>query len=272
MVTMNLHEATEHTYTHRWAAQRDGEKSRARALRCLEHLPKEPTRRDYATLAVKLAGEGMSDATVNRHLAALRVVLRTRADLGGPAAPALPGRREPESRQRVFSDAELGRLAGGIGQDNPAAGRLVTFLAETGLRLGEALALRWSDFGPDMVTVRRAKGGRPRVVPLTRPALDALGCWDPEHSQGRVWEGLTESTFRRLWQRTRESMGLLEDPEAVPHALRHTCATRLGEAGVGLHVIQEWLGHRDLKTTAGYLHATSGALKAAARKLEGGEV
>jgi integrase len=74
--------------------------------------------------------------------------------------------------------------------------------------------------------------------------------------------------LRNAWEKARELMGMDTDPQFVPHMLRHTCATRLSQAGVSLPVIKEWLGHTTIQTTIRYAHFNKKDLMMAAKALE----
>lgn len=49
-------------------------------------------------------------------------------------------------------------------------------------------------------------------------------------------------------------IGLAEDTQFVPYALRHTCCSRLVQRGVNLRVVQEWMGHKTITVTLRYAH------------------
>lgn len=63
-------------------------------------------------------------------------------------------------------------------------------------------------------------------------------------------------------------MRLETDSEFVIHALRHTCASRLVNAGVDLYVVKEWLGHSSIQMTEKYAHLNPDKLVHAANVLE----
>lgn len=84
-------------------------------------------------------------------------------------------------------------------------------------------------------------------------------------------EFLFEITLRQIeyaWNVARAALGLMNDPEFVPHALRHSCATGLLAAGMDIRHVQGWLGHTNIKTTQRYTHLIPAALEAAHAKLE----
>jgi hypothetical protein len=62
-------------------------------------------------------------------------------------------------------------------------------------------------------------------------------------------------------------LGLQDDGDFVFHVCRHTCATRLLDAGVHLLVMKEWLGHKNIETTMRYSHVKPENLSAALAKL-----
>ena len=63
-------------------------------------------------------------------------------------------------------------------------------------------------------------------------------------------------------------MQLDRDTQFIPHALRHTCASRLVQRGVSLLVVKEWMGHKSIVTTQRYSHLAAQNLFDAARVLE----
>ena len=57
-------------------------------------------------------------------------------------------------------------------------------------------------------------------------------------------------------------------PDVTLHILRHTCASHLGQRGVNLYVVKEWLGHSSIKVTERYAHLSQGNLSGALAALE----
>jgi site-specific recombinase XerD len=120
--------------------------------------------------------------------------------------------------------------------DLPAKALLIAvFLVETGLRVGEAVALELDLPAPEDIVVR-GKGDKERFVPLSPRAREAI-----EKLGGRIpW---TVRHIERVFRRAGFN----------PHRLRATFATALGEAGVDAFVIQDLLGHASPQTTRSYL-------------------
>ncbi len=247
--------AVELTYQSRWAGSKDGERSRTRALYAgLELLTAHPPFGYTQAWAVRegLTQKGMAPGTVNRHLAAYFSVWRTCVQRGllqhGPPSGVLL--KEPRGRTRVVTDDELLALTGHMGLPG---GLLATFLARTGCRVSEALGLTAADvdWNGDAVTFRDTKNGDDRTIPLPRDGRGYVGMYvvgvSARPSQGE---------FNREWDRARRKMGLENDPGFVPHALRHTYASRLVNAGVPLPVVARLLGHRSIRTTMRYTHVS----------------
>ena len=127
------------------------------------------------------------------------------------------------------------------------------FLVETGCRFSEPMQVRWSDIDRRQVVLWDTKGGEPRKVPLT-PEAAAVVPWTRESlAQGPFFD-MDYHSFRRHWNAAKKRAGLLKDKQVVPHVLRHTCASRLVQAGVDLRRVQKWLGHADIQMTLKYAH------------------
>lgn len=137
---------------------------------------------------------------------------------------------------------------------------VVTVLYGCGLRISECLGLRGADAPlPDMLRVR-GKGGKERLVPVlpaARAAVDryVAACPHPLTGAAPLFRGarggaLNPRLVSGVMARTRMQLGL--PSTATPHALRHSFATHLLEAGGDLRAIQELLGHASLSTTQAY--------------------
>jgi site-specific recombinase XerD len=161
--------------------------------------------------------------------------------------------------------------AGGLDGDAGWAARdraLLELLYAAGLRVGELVALDWSDIDLSGRTLRvLGKGGKERMVPFGRPAAAALAAWlkEWEARRERTTDADAEPVFlnargtrlndrsvRRVIDRAARAAGV--PPGVHPHTLRHTFATHLLEGGADLRAIQELLGHSSLSTTQKYTH------------------
>jgi len=128
-----------------------------------------------------------------------------------------------------------------------------------GIRVSEAAGINREAVDLQERVVRvMGKGRKERMVPFGPPAAEALVAWmdtlqDSEPALFRN-KNNTRLSVRSIWQICRDS-GRKHGIHGVhPHALRHSCATHLLNAGADLRAIQEQLGHASISTTQRYLH------------------
>jgi integrase/recombinase XerD len=164
-------------------------------------------------------------------------------------------------RPEVFSAQEIERLlTKGASQLRERAFLATVYAA--GLRLNEACHLRLTDIQSErkQIRVEQGKGGKDRYTILSNRLLDLLReywrVYRPAHwlfpGQRAPSRPLLDATAQRIYYRALQRAGLPR--RGGIHALRHSFATHLLEAGVDLPALQRLLGHRSLKTTAHYLH------------------
>lgn len=216
-----------------------------------------------------------SDATINRKMFALLSVLRRLHERGLPAPPVPKYRNLDESdnaRQFVFTASQESELfeqvrlldtrecrnvsGHPIKRDAHAYLDLFVFLADVGCRLSAALSVRWEDiFEDDAATYVRffrrehLKGGRPRTTPLSLRAAEAIHRRKAVAGTGPFTD-LNKRRAQDQWALAKASTSLAGEKEAVIHSLRHTCATRMLQATGDIKLVQDWLGHSALQTTA----------------------
>jgi integrase/recombinase XerD len=230
-----------------------------------------------------LAERGLAPASQARKLSALRRFFRflfeegdrkddPTARLDGPT----PSRDIPD----VLSREEVSRLIAACGDDVRLA-CLVELLYGAGLRASELVSLtlgslprrkggRWA--GGDIII--RGKGGKERLCPLGRPALEALSNWLEERqaSDAKVRaedfvfpsRGASGHLTRRRLGQLLEALALeagLDPARVHPHALRHAYATHLLQGGADLRAVQMLLGHADIATTQIYTHVLTDELQ-----------
>lgn len=180
--------------------------------------------------------------------------------------------------RRALTEAET-RAAKRVMDDHPD-GLLLALLYYTGARIGEALALQWSDIDLKAQTVsiskavRRATGeiGPPktkngvRVVPLAPQLADRLRslrglphAFVFPHPNGGHYTCVDKTVWPRLMAAMWAADTSIEavDGRAIltPHYFRHNFASVLYSAGIDMLAAQKFLGHADLSTTMGiYTH------------------
>jgi integrase len=219
-----------------------------------------------------LRKKGNSPGTINRKLASLSAMFTDAEERGGCIKkPRLIRQPEPTHRVRYLTVEEEQLLAGLMIQWNqPAVLEAITVLLDTGMRVGELLALQVKDIDlrENIISIWQNKGDLPRSVPMTQRVREIVSgrC---AASRGLVFYNLTRETLRYYWDRARSAMGLDDDDQFVPHALRHTCATRLVQSGVSLYVVQKILGHSSIQVTERYAHLSQRDLRDAINVLQG---
>ena len=226
----------------------------------------------------------LSNRSLARHLSTLRSFFRwacREGHLAKSPARGLPAPRVPKTLPRAMTLPDTERLLGAEEEDAFVPEReraLFELLYATGLRVSEAAGLDVEDvdFSARLVRVT-GKGSRERIVPFGEAAADALDAYLPSRSdlRRRAPEDeadsgeplfvnarggrLTPRSMARLLKRRLRAAGL--PAEISPHALRHTFATHLLQAGADLRAIQELLGHASLSTTQKYTHLDAARLR-----------
>jgi integrase/recombinase XerD len=222
----------------------------------------------------QLRADGLAPATIARRSAAARSFFRHLQLLGvradNPAAEVEVPRRV-RRLPRTLSAGEAERLIEAAGGATPRGLRdraLVELLYGAGLRVSEAVALEKGGVDLDERLVRvTGKGGKERIVPVGRPAVEALRRYlargrplldrrhRPELFLNAKGGALTRAGAFLILRRVAAAAGL-EPGRVHPHLLRHSFATHLLEGGADLRVVQELLGHADLGTTELYTHVS----------------
>jgi integrase len=243
--------------------------------------------------AMRDAGlSGKSRRHVHRTLSqALKLAVRdgkVRRNVCDSVDPSLHKPTNPELHK--LTPDEVRSLIAAAGNTEIAA--LVPLLAYSGIRVGEALGLRWSDvdFDSDEIHIRQARKRLPdpygapkteqsiRTVPLTSMASNAL--YEQRQRQSREREAakvpdpihnlvftmtdgspLDHHRVTHRWQRVRANAGV---PKARIHDLRHFAATTMADNGVPVHHTSAVLGHSNVTTTMNRYYRSNEADKRSA--------
>ncbi|MBI4304399.1 MAG: tyrosine-type recombinase/integrase [Chloroflexi bacterium] len=242
--------------------------------------------RQGRTNGLSAKGPGLSNRTIKRRLAAVsgfyeylsvyhnlplktipvpRTLVRRKTSWGNwygrPPAPLI---RAPETQPRPLDPEELKPFIESMRCHRDRAMVLLMLLA--GLRKSELLKLSLDDidFGQHTLTVKEGKGGHGRVVAISSTGLQELISYlNTERPSSR-----SDRVFLVMKGRNRGlpmTVGALDTiieyhrkkantPGVQCHRLRHTCFTRLRQAGMSLEALQAQAGHRNITTTRIYLH------------------
>ncbi len=192
--------------------------------------------------------------------------------------------RKPEFEQidpdiRFLTGQEMEALIRAVPDDHLGATDRVLYLtaAMTGLRQGELFALRWRDIDWHAMRVRvrrsyarkragrEAQFGRPKSKRSSRsvPMHDRVAHELEVHFQRSAYKADSDLVFAHpstggpldssnVLGRLRKTLAAAELRRIRFHDLRHTFGTRMAAAGVPIRTLQEWMGHRDIKTTMIY--------------------
>ena len=247
--------------------------------------PERFTAEALAEVLARLARRGLAASSQARAVAAWRTFSRFAQAQGhaADAAKTLPLPRRPRRLPRTLPQAELGKALAALPAATPAQRRdraMLELLYGSGLRLSEALGLDLSDVDWSARTLRViGKGDKERIVPLSAHAKVALLAMlrDRRGTTSQSGGSADEPVFqnpsgRRLSPRTvqRAALAALKDIAQTtgvsPHALRHSFASHLLDAGAELRAIQELLGHASLASTQVYTQVNPRRLRRAYEK------
>jgi|SRR5450631_1138921 len=239
-------------------------------------------------------GVGVSSRTVARRLSiisGLFAYLHARGDVAtNPVPRGLPTRREgTRPRQgvplvrstrtlpRILNPSEVDALVAALRTHRDRA--MVAAMVLGGLRRCEVLGLALADLhvGERRVFIAAGKGGHQRLVPVSgrffASVADYLEVERPADAgtdrlflvlkQPRRGNPLTAAGLDEIMDGARRPAGL---SHATCHELRHTCLTRLREAGMALEAVQAQAGHASIVSTRIYLHLGDDWLAAQYRK------
>ena len=156
-------------------------------------------------------------------------------------------------RDRVLSDNEIMKLQGACQTETTR--NIVAFLILTGVRVSEALAIRWTDIDDDKIRIYRSKTQSASEIPVTTGVRTILER-QTEHKGKYLFEyrGRKIGSIKKSFTTAVRRAGL-EDVHI--HDLRRTYITRLIRAGIDIKSVMDSAGHTNIETTARYMGATS---------------
>ena len=230
---------------------------------------------------VRLAdGEaGLSSRTIRRRLSSVSGLFAYLVMCGERSANPVPrglatrrpGRRgvalvrTPRTLPKILEPAEVDALMAALRRWRDRA--MVEAMVLGGLRRCEVLGLRLVDLRPgeNRLFVAEGKGGHQRLVPMSPRFFASVATYmdderPPETSGERLFvvlkgprrgRPLSADGLDEIVAGARRRAGLAH---ATCHELRHTCLTRLREAGMALEAVQAQAGHRSIESTRLYLH------------------
>ena len=214
---------------------------------------------------------GNSGKTVNRKISALSVMLKYAEEQSlVKMIPRLPRRKEsassirfmsPVEEQKAFAFCELRGLE--------HLSDLIAFGIDTGFRRTEMLKLRMADCVDNYAVLHAGstKSDKARSVPFTKRVRELV---NKRLARGytTLFQGLSDSQLTDQWNLLEEHMGTSDESQFRVHMLRHTCASRLAQAGKNATFIMNWMGHSSIAQTQKYMHLAPRQLEEGLEALE----
>ena len=260
-----------------WHERKSGTKLRANGQEAVDFFGPTMTLDRITTDRVDeyiahLRKKGNANGTINRKTAALSKMLSIARDRGGVASkPRIQRKRETQGHIHYLTEQEETTALSILsqwGKDEEADTFII--LIDTGIRPSELWRLTARDVALDtgLIHLWENKTDHPRSIPMTTRVKDIMARRVELTPSGQALFPYDSFWFERSWNRMKDTMGLADDREFIPYALRHTCASRLVQRGVKLAVVKEWMGHKSVVTTMRYAHLAPGNLADAVQVLE----
>tara|TARA_B100000745_G_scaffold122814_1_gene79686 strand:+ start:2505 stop:3665 length:1161 start_codon:yes stop_codon:yes gene_type:complete len=304
-VPYTLYDLAQYTKRTEWSECKSGKELYRNSEMVCDVLGKEMPVADITKIHIdnmiqKWKESGTKNGTINRKLASLSKIFTVALELGVIThRPVIKRLKEAKHRVRWYTTDELTHMKHICDvlsiPDTDAQeathwkdfGDYILFMADTGLRQGEAYSLKWSeiikvrkteeDGRPDLrglvdsVLIEESKNDVKRIVPLTLRSQEIInnkltnadehsmkvnGCPLSNYDKRGTgpWHWWTKARLRHYWDTLRDAMGWSGDKQAVLHTLRHTFCSRLVQKGVPLPMVKELAGHKRLEMTLRYSH------------------
>jgi len=228
-------------------------------------------RSDIISFMEKMKKKGYASSSLYRSLMALKVFFRFLKREGWIDVDPTFLIESPKLWQlipEVMTEKEVAALLTQPEEDSEIGARdraILELLYATGIRVSELCSLNVHDVDDQTVCVK-GKGGKERVVPVAKVAIEALDRYLSYRNEVKKLKDqplfVTKKGKRigrtQVWSRIKR-YGMSAGIEKVisPHTLRHCFATHLLDHGADLRVIQELLGHADIGTTDRYTHLSN---------------
>lgn len=242
--------------------------------------PGEITNTEIISYLFMLKNQGKSAATVNRKLASLRNFFNYMIKYKGMGGNPTEGIRPPKIAQKeleFLTVEEIEKLL--VSPDDSVKGSrdkaLLEMLYASGIRVSEAVGMDLSDVNLNMGLITVAEElGKPRAIPLGRPARDALEKYINEARQvlqrdkenpcqplflNYAGERLTRQGIWKIINENAKAAGI--KAKITPKTLRNSFAVHMVQNGADIKTLQLLLGHEDVAATQVYLNYSKNRVK-----------
>ncbi len=245
-------------------------------------------------LAALRSERKLEGSSVARHLATIKVFFRwlqAEKRVGESPADVLDQPTRWKKLPGVLSPRQVAKLLAAPRPDEDADDdapplwmrdrAMLELMYACGLRASEVGRIEVKDVHETLGVVSViGKGDKQRLVPIGKPAMQAVGDYlkecrprlvrddDEPKSKGRLLLSRTGRPLERVavWQIVRKNAAAAGLSKVHPHMLRHSFATHLLMGGADLRVVQELLGHADIGTTQTYTHVDQRRLREVIQK------
>ncbi len=234
----------------------------------LKYMETESSQEDIRIYFVNLS-KTMDPLTINLRISAVKFfyknVLKKEFDINFMKRP----KRIPE----VLTKEETIAIMNSI--NNTKHRLLIETIYGCGLRVSEATTLKKKDlrFEEGILYIRQAKGKKDRIVSLPSSVSCRLKAYlavrddtNPYVFDSARSGHLTTSSIQKIMKNAVKRAKIRKDVH--PHTLRHSYATHLLENGTDLRIIQQLLGHSNLRTTEIYTHISTALIKSVKSPLD----
>ena len=151
---------------------------------------------------------------------------------------------------------------------------IVSLIYSCGLRVSECLNLKVNDIDSDRMLIKivQSKGAKDRYIPASGKLLKLLReYWTAYKPLEFLFSGQKSPKYSAKSIQTivkRAAKNARIKKKVTPHTLRHSFATHLLEQGADIRIIQEILGHKDIRTTQIYTHISSANIQSVKNPLD----
>ena len=266
----------------KWAANNLGKQTlRERVMVVRAHL--KPFFKSFAkdicnkeVEAFKATRTKVSPATINNELKVLSCILKFGIEFGYLAdMPKIRRLKVPQKQPRFLTTEEIGRV---LAAAKLGVRPMLQFLIFTGMRKGEMSHLQWDDIDFDNRLFHiqpkedwNPKSGKPRSIPINKPALEALLEAKKAHLKSGRRSQFVFPGRKGCIGDIRDGLNHACDRAGIPrvtvHQLRHTFASQMVMSGADMASVAAALGHKDITTTMIYAHLTQGHVRTQMEKL-----
>jgi integrase len=221
---------------------------------------------DIDHVVLELRGRGCADGTIGSYLGLLKAAYRRAA-----VARSIPKHEicdmaitlQSPVRMSVWSEAELEKLCSSLDEYTPWATLLVRLLRETGIRVGDALSLRWDDIAGQTIRRVQQKTGEELHIPLSERAIEVLKAIPKRDGIDLVFPGMKgqQRTYRNVLPAAHRAMERTGIEGRTVHDLPRSLALDLTNTGTPDRQIAALLGQKTTRIVGRHAHAEMGALR-----------